>query len=229
MKYIISAFILLFSSMANTNGVVKVAVIDSGYDTRNYTFPLCPDGHLDLTDTSFHDERKHGQNISHLIDREIKYKGYCQIIIKIFSNVNPTNTIMASRYVMSFRHILRQRAQFVNISNGGGSGRFLEQQLIRRIINSGTKIIAAAGNDGKDLTKDCFYYPACYDDRIIVVGNKIAKGKRHKSSNYGKQIDVYENGVDQEAGGLIATGTSQATAITTGKLVNKYLMENKND
>lgn len=63
-----------------------------------------------------------------------------------------------------------------------------------------------------------------YDKRIVVVGNKDSFGTRIKSSNYGKLVNRWEIGENQEAYGITLTGTSQATAVATGKLIG----ENKN-
>jgi hypothetical protein len=52
-----------------------------------------------------------------------------------------------------------------------------------------------------------------------VVGNVDRSGKIANNSNYGKSITRWEIGVNVKAYGLIMSGTSQATATATGKIV----------
>jgi len=65
-----------------------------------------------------------------------------------------------------------------------------------------------------------------YDPRIIVVGNKNEDGTPHYASSYGSSVKYWENGVNVVAFGIKLTGSSQATAIETGKIV-KLLNEKK--
>jgi hypothetical protein len=55
----------------------------------------------------------------------------------------------------------------------------------------------------------------------VVVGNKARNRFRHHTSNYGMVIDVWEFGVDAKSINCTMTGTSQAAAITTGKLIKE--------
>ncbi len=71
------------------------------------------------------------------------------------------------------------------------------------------------------------YFPAGYDPRIISVENIDKKGKLLSSSNYGETS--YHQEVGDSVMSLIPnnklakmTGTSQATAVRTGKIVNKW-------
>jgi hypothetical protein len=68
-----------------------------------------------------------------------------------------------------------------------------------------------------------------YDSRIIIVGNLVDEKSRTiaSSSNYGKSVNAWEKGTDilsRLPGGYgLMTGTSQATAIRTGKLIRQML------
>ncbi len=73
------------------------------------------------------------------------------------------------------------------------------------------------------------YYPALYDDRIYVVGNLVGPDRKIAStSNYGDAVKYWEIGTNvlsrlpNMSYGYM-TGTSQATAIKTGKLVREML------
>ena len=74
------------------------------------------------------------------------------------------------------------------------------------------------------------YYPAMHDLRIYVVGNITKDNTIVTSSNRGKGVNSWEVGYQvlsrlpgQSYGYL--TGTSQATAIKTGKLVREMLKD----
>lgn len=82
---------------------------------------------------------------------------------------------------------------------------------------------------GEDI-KYGMYYPAMYDKRIYIVGNLVDSKTRviASSSNRGKGVNTWEVGVDVMSripdGYGLMTGTSQATAIKTGKLVREMLL-----
>jgi len=196
--------LLLTTIMANAKPI-KVAVLDTGI--TNSDVPICQ--FIDLTeDKDGIDYSGHGQNISHIINKEADGIEYCQIIIKVFGKNGKSASIgKAIRTAIYFN------VDIINLSFGGSGIDKDEFISINRALDLGIIVVAAAGNDGKSLTDNCYYYPACYDNRIIVVGNKA------KSSNYGKQVKLVVNGNNVSAGGYKMSGTSQATAIVTGKLI----------
>lgn len=97
-----------------------------------------------------------------------------------------------------------------------------EREIIQKALNAGIYIVVAAGNENSNLEERCNYFPACHDYRLIVVGNLKDKKTRHPSSNYGNVVNHWEIGVNQEALGIKLTGTSQAAAVTTGRII-EYL------
>lgn len=81
-------------------------------------------------------------------------------------------------------------------------------------------------NIGFDLDKKCQYFPACYDfdsKNFHVVGSttgyKNSYGGITSYSNYGKKVTSWEDGTNKGFPPL--SGTSQATAIHTGKWVKE--------
>jgi hypothetical protein len=94
-------------------------------------------------------------------------------------------------------------------------------------------MVVAAGNENQDIDKDCNQYPSCYDNRIVTVGNLLPDGyypspaggdvlkqhERNPLSNYGNYVKHWEVGANADGKVDWSSGTSQATAITTGKLV----------
>jgi hypothetical protein len=193
------------------------------------------------------DTHGHGTNIAGIIDAYGKAENvdFCLVILKYYSpksneSLNLINTIKAIEYARQIH------ADFINYSGGGLSALPEEIAAVQKYINKGGTFVAAAGNERHDINMNG-YYPAQDDDRVIVVGNaKVVDEKIEKltletpvkkglktyvmdkkgvqyllesSSNYGTRVDRYEDGENVLALGLRMTGTSQATAIATGKLL----------
>lgn len=206
---------LLFLALMSIAKPIKIAVIDSGLNqVVAKDIPVCQ--YYDLTGTGFNDNIGHGTNVSGLIHGFAKNKDYCQVIIKVF---DPATKDGFQHSLFAFDMISRDPdIVIVNYSAGGGEFNSYERDLIMKILGQGKIFVSAAGNNSQNLDKMCNYYPACYSKKIITVGNLSGK-KRNKSSNYGKYIRVWEDGTDAYSYGVTMSGTSQATAIHTGKLV----------
>jgi hypothetical protein len=110
--------------------------------------------------------------------------------------------------------------QYINYSGGGADPSDDERREVLKFLNHGGIFVAAAGNDGKLLGKELTYYPAMYDPRIVVVGGKDEQGNCMSYSNYGPFVNRWEIGVNVVGYGISMSGTSQATAVATGKLVS---------
>lgn len=211
--------------------MVTIAVVDSGLDPR-YKVKLCPSGHWDYndgpTDQAPYDTQGHGTNVAGIIDSYAKLYGnnYCLMILRYY---HPLNSGMQNlnNIVGAFEYLTNTKPDIVNISGGGLVAYKKERDAIKRILDQGSVIVAAAGNDGEKMTAKNRYYPALYDTRIIVVGNKTILGNRHPTSNWGTQVDVWEVGVNVYGGGMTMTGTSQAAAVHSGKYAGG-LMDKKN-
>lgn len=218
-------------------GPIRIGVIDTGfgYEGKGLIAPLCKYGHKDFGQDQFYshtlgtkdpiptDVHAHGTNIVGLIDQYAS-KGksaYCFVIIKIYSQ-KATNRQNAEASTKALQYVNNLNIEIVNYSGGGPGFVQEEKDAVQKYLGSGGRIIAAAGNNGINLTgeEEHAFYPAMYDSRITVVGNVDKLGNRVKSSNYGKLVTVWENGVDQIGYGIKLTGTSQATAIHTGKVVS---------
>ena len=64
---------------------------------------------------------------------------------------------------------------YINISGGGPDYAWLEAREVARLTNAGSVIIAAAGNDNKELTSKNKFYPASY--KMDGYINVLAVGK----------------------------------------------------
>lgn len=224
---------------------IKVAVIDTGIDEKLLKGnSYCDDGHKDFTGEGIKDNHGHGTHISGIVDQYAKnhifkpgkspseidklQENYCQIIIKYYDpkayrQDNLKNTIK------SFKWAIEQGVQIINYSGGGTEFSKEEKAVVLEALNKGIIIVAAAGNERSDIDKHK-YYPAMYDKRIHIVGNLVKLQPREvaSSSNTGQSITDWEIGTNvlsrlpNMSYGFM-TGTSQATAIKTGKLVREML------
>jgi hypothetical protein len=169
------------------------------------------------------DNNGHGTNVSDIISRGL-FGNYCLIIVKFFENgMSSAESVRAAtssmQYVASLPDI-----SFLNYSGGGYQPIPEERAAVDSLLNRKVKIVAAAGNNGVDISRDR-YYPASYDSRIIVVGNLKQNGERNSQSNYRAEGMVWEVGTNVQGGGYVLTGTSQATAVHTNRLLKSAIQK----
>ena len=216
MKFICVIFGLCLYTPVTNAKMLKVAVIDTGIDfTVLDKVPLCKDGHKSFTkDNTLKDRNdiQHGTNIVGLIAKYSDNSNYCIIIIKFYDKQQNS---FALGKAISYAATLD--VDIVNISAGGAGFDDNEKVGIERLLTKNVIVVSAAGNDKQNLDYSCYFYPACYDKRIIVVG-----ATNVWQANTGSIIDVKESGY-KEVGtfGRPLSGTSQATAIYTGKLIKR--------
>ena len=220
MRLWIVVFLLTLSLDAKT---IRIAVIDSGIHRTAWDnkarYGLCKKGHKDFTGTGIIDDDGHGTNVSSLIHSKAKNTKYCQVIIKFYTSKKPWNM---DRYLRALLHAVTSKVNIINISAAGDGYNPTERWLIRLAFRKGIKVVVAAGNDDKDINLNPTY-PASYDRRLIVVGNKNKRGVQDHS-NWGKIVDVFVSAHDVSGDYNFATpmsGTSQATALVSGLLIKK--------
>lgn len=228
-KYL-SLFLLLNTCFASET--LRVAVIDTGLDLEDPRFIglFCDNGtsSLDFTGTTLKDKNNHGTHVTGLIKQYAKDSNYCLIIIKFYSEYG------TSYLNRSIEYAIEQKASIINISAGGRSFDEVEYNLIKNSPN--ITYVVAAGNEGENL--DCNVktnYLTCYKlPNVISVGCLDKNQNRCPTSNYGKYVKTYELGQNVYSTFPIKTydvktreckemgyisGTSQSTAIHTGKLI----------
>lgn len=220
--------------------IIRIAVVDTGMNLEDrwpensvglYQPKICPGLSKDFTGTTLNDEHGHGTHIAGLIAKYAEGTNYCLIIYKYFlpdadGMVNLKHTIEA------FNEAITQKVDVINYSGGGIIRSNEECIVIKKALDMGIKVNAAAGNEGVNINFFHFY-PAMCDERVNVIGGLTKSGQKMPMSNYsgGFGITVHpEQGQDQLSllpGGQYGymSGTSQATAIYTGKLVKRMALE----
>lgn len=235
MKYLIFILVFFIGSCVSEVKIplkrIKIAVVDTGLITKG-NIPLC-EPEIDYTtkkEYSFgNDELPHGTNVSHIINDIVKDTDqYCQIIIKVSDNTTTSKEFFQNS-IKAWKYLLSKDVDVINYSAGGESESAEEKYYILKLLDKKVIFVTAAGNaekekPPKDLDKLCNFYPACYDDRIIVVGNIDVDGNITKSSNYGtKKVKIFAEGNNIKAGGFTLSGTSQSAAVVSGNIIKNAI------
>jgi subtilisin family serine protease len=215
-------FVILFSISSYAQETrIKIAVIDSGLDNSSgrFTSLLCQKGSESLVGGSpFTDKLGHGTNVAGLIAQNLDPKTHCLAIYKAYLPKGPRRLQMLLLYKALTDAILA-KVSFINFSWSGMGPDKQELSIFNLAVAKHIKVAVAAGNGNVNLDKNCSEYPACYGQflgqRYFHVIGSSARTKKHEYSNYGKVVTHKENGT--EVGLPVMTGTSQSTAIHTGK------------
>lgn len=220
---------IILAAIHSEAKTIKVAVIDTGF---NFSFKqykhfklskpkLCKTGHKDFTSSSITDVNGHGSNIVSLIAKGNENTDYCVIVLKYYSK--ETENISLDIELEALEYAIKQKVDVINLSIAGYTYSKEECDLVKTALDKGIRIVAAAGNEGFDLSKTKVY-PAMCDRRVKIVMN-YDKTTRHNTSNYGnsllKEQGTNQYGISSKKLPEFKTGTSQATANYTGKLIKQ--------
>ena len=229
---------------------IVVAVIDSGIkDSLKDANFVCKTGNKDFTNTGLNDSHGHGTHISGLIDQYAKdivfgenhstiksllnkKIDYCQLILKYWDPIADDQNL--EREIAALRYAITMKVDIINFSSGGDFYSVEEHEVIKEALDAGIKIVVAAGNGksgekGHDISvSEKHYYPACDDTRLTIVGNTDEHGNVAFTSNFGSVVNAWEIGTQRLSLStpklaIYMTGTSQATAVRTGKIVHEML------
>ncbi|MCB0415108.1 MAG: S8 family serine peptidase [Bdellovibrionales bacterium] len=185
------------------------------------------------------DHHGHGTHIAGIINNQVYHN-----INRTLQSFNRDVKLMVLKYhdpkgcksgvihstVEAIRYATLMGAQIINYSSGGMTKDLAEENAIQEASRKGILMIAAAGNQGRNIDQRG-YYPASYNlKNIISVGSLNSKEKLSLYSNFGRsRVDilavgeqVYSSLPDGKYG--IMSGTSQATAVVSGQIA-KYLSE----
>lgn len=226
----LAIFHLETSNASEPNHVIRIAIIDDGYDiayarTINAEpLKICPTGSYDFstgTNVVAHSGR-HGTLVGSIIAQKLKALDYCAVVYKVFeSNIadsKPSDIIRA--LVMA----LNEGFTAINMSYVGGTGFILEEMLMKRLSADGVKMFVAAGNSSHNLDKECNAFPACYKgvNNMTVVEATKDDGSLCRVSNYGSFIRVKELGTLNENWG--EQDDVCATSFATPRALSAYVL-----
>lgn len=210
--------VLAATHRANAALQIRIAVIDTGYTERGENLKMCA-GHKAPADIS---PSRHGSNVAGIIVQGTRPSSdVCFLIYRAFELDDKGHLKFdLISYLSALQQARKDKATIVNISMSGHDSLIAETFLLEALLNSNITVVAASGNDGKDLNKTgCNVYPACADPRIIVVANSSPGAH----PNIGTVVDAYEEGNNRLASGVTLSGTSQAAAAHTARIIRRFL------
>lgn len=199
----------------------RVVIMDTGIVPNEFNAQfLCKDGHMDFTGLGIEDANGHGTNIAGLIARGLDTTKQCITVVKyyhdtenMYNGQDPDTVLKAS-----WAYLLTLQSKWVNMSFTGQDYMIDEYRTIKRLLDRGTKVMIAAGNEAKNLNTDCDVYPACYpfkSKNFYVVGAYDLS-----LSNFNGPVNLLQPGLNQRGHfGPLMSGSSQATANATAKII----------
>lgn len=125
--------------------------------------------------------------------------------------------------IIEYTRTQRDERVVVNVSFGSSASDPEEEKLIRKLVDRGVIVVAAAGNDNSSYG----HYPAAYSGVIAVAA--CEKNKKARYSNYGAHVNIADDG-EYEAEETInmfdsvhhreikASGTSISSPSVAGKI-----------
>lgn len=223
---------------------IIVAVIDTGFDFKSDWIDtikehptlrkprMCKYGHKDFTGFGIEDHHQHGTHISGLIAQYAAGSNYCLVMIKFFDTKENEGINHLDLEMKAIQRAINLKVDIINYSAGGNDKSDRECTLIKKALDLGIVVVTAAGNEHNDINKTP-YYPAMCDDRVIAVANADVDGVYAYTSNYTNDVELKARGLYKENGTSVfsvipnnssgyMTGTSQAAAIETGKIIKDW-------
>lgn len=198
---------------------IKVAIIDSGIDTHN---DLNTAKWIDFSDKVEGykpiDNSGHGTSIAGVIAARINGFGIEGIAseseLYSLKVLNEDNTASVSTVIKAIEWCIENNIDIINMSFGMDQYSEILAKEITKANNSGILMIAAAGNNVKDIQ-----YPAKYPE-VISVGS-INKQLLTSEFSDNTNVDLVAPGEDAQTTGYIGSfcitsGTSVAAAHVTG-------------
>lgn len=220
--------LLLLLSLSAIAKDIKVYVIDTGVDINSRGLSRY------VTKDSDYDRGIHGTAVTSLIAYGVMGT-IGQITDTICSNVKITVCSFYKNEATPLKDELNclnkitpGEYDIIHMSLGGERFSFEEYKGLDRVLKQGTILVAAAGNNGKDISKTP-YYPASLATLglpVTIVGNGASYDDRSKKSNY------LDNGVEWVYGDNMVvvipnnkmttlSGTSISAALYTHKLLKE--------
>ena len=148
-----------------------------------------------------------------------------KIMVLKFFDQGASGEKVLSATSKAIEYATKMKANFINYSAGGRTSSTAEYRALLKAKNANIAVIAAAGNEHTD--NDLFpFFPASYQlSNITAVAATDQDGKLLSTSNFGKRTvleqapgkDIWSSLPNGRMGKM--TGTSQATAAITAKMI----------
>lgn len=236
MRYLtILTLIFSFSVLAKQNPFkddrIRIAVIDTGILQHMATMPyMCKDGFKSIPGISPEDKNGHGSNIVGIISKTVNPLTHCVVSINFYSQ-HGTATQKLQNLIQALKMVVSdKRIKYLNLSLGGPVPDTEERIYIKKILDMGIIVVAAAGNNGENLDKKLnTYYPASYRHEF-KYNNFYVVGSLLMSTNYGSIVTDILSGtnVDPKIPGVpVLSGTSQAAAQKMQKILKNVVLVSK--
>ncbi len=176
------------------------------------------------------DEQGHGTHVASTIaGKKYGVAKEAQILVsRVFETGGATLTAIISGINACLVHHNQKktaglnRPSVMNLSLGGPA-HITEEQAINDCIDAGIVIVAAAGNDGKDLAEPGYDVMPAEIARAVTVGAADIQDRAAPFSNYGYMVDVFAPGMYITAAGFerdndeaMLSGTSMASPHVAG-------------
>ncbi|WP_404356241.1 S8 family serine peptidase [Cytobacillus firmus] len=212
-------------TMAGKNKV-KVAVIDGGVDSKHPELKnqlIANKNAMDPIKKGAPDP--HGTHVAGIIAAE-KGNGVGGYGIAPNSEVISIDVFNRSWMVTDYTiaegilEAIRQKADVINMSLGGYFPSPIMQDAVKKAIDAGITVVAAAGNDGANVVN----YPASFEG-VISVGATNSKNDLADFSTFGPSVDVVAPGhqvyssvydPDKQSSFLKMSGTSMSSPVVAG-------------
>ena len=208
------------------NHEVKVAVIDSGVDFKHPDLQaqvLPPYNAVTPANSITFDA--HGTHVAGIVgatkDNGVGGHGVfpnAKILpIDVFNGKQTTNDFVIAQGIL---YAIEQKADIINMSLGGYGESPLMEAAVKKALDKGITIVAAAGNESTDY----YSFPASFEG-VISVGSTNERNQLSSFSNYGPSVDLVAPGedifstvYDGKKGSSFATfsGTSMASPVVAG-------------
>jgi subtilisin family serine protease len=210
-QYLTSTGTKLPKLKSTNTQMIKIAIIDTGYDASISKSPLklCQTGHYDyLSNTPVvGSAHPHGTVVASVIAEMLTDVNYCAVIYQVVTPMGLT----ADAIMNAFDRARSEGISAVNLSISGRLYSWSERRAMEATAKAGTVIFTAAGNERTNLDKFCNAYPACYPIQNMYVVGATERDNTEPTpyTNYGKVVDVWMPG-DYEILNEVVEGTSFA-------------------
>lgn len=205
----------------NTNGKIKVAILDSGVDYANdieieKSINLVSDEEITPL---FIDITGHGSSVAGVIAAKENEEGITginpDVLLYSAKVLDDDNTAPISRVVEGIYWAIEQDVDIINISFGTTTNSLALERAIKDAYDKGILIVAAAGNTGAMVE-----YPAAYE-QVMSVGSVSGNGEASDFSAKGDKLEIVAPGEKVESTGgfggtVVCSGTSMAVPHVVG-------------